>query len=82
VLTDAISGRPARARRSAYAEAMRRFAGEMAPFRAMYGVSGPLEEASGPDGAATFHLYGQAAALARAEPAGDLVRRLAREVLR
>ncbi len=81
VLTDAVSGRPARARRSELSEAMRPYAGRLLPYPAMYALSGPLQAASGPEGPATFHLYGQAAALGREEPAADLVRRLAREAL-
>ncbi len=83
MLTDAFSGRAARAVRSPYAMAMADLAGQLAPYPQMYDVSGPLE-AAGPDSEhpfASFHLYGQAAALNRAMPAGDLVAWLVKDAL-
>lgn len=80
VVTDSFSGRPARALRSAYAEAMADLAGQMAPYPQMYAFSDPLVAAGG-DGFAHFHLYGQAVALNRALPAGELVRTLVAEAL-
>lgn len=83
MLTDAFSGRAARALRSPYAEAMADLAGRLAPYPEMYDFSGPLEKAGlGQDWPfASFHLYGQAAALNRAIPAGALVDLLARDAL-
>jgi nitronate monooxygenase len=83
MMTDAFSGRSARALRSAYAEAMADLAGRLAPYPEMYDFSGPLEAAClGQDRAfASFHLYGQAAALNRAFPAGALVELLVRDAL-
>lgn len=80
VVTDAFSGRVARARRSSLAEDMADLAGRLAPYPGMYAYSGPLE-AAGPAEAASFHLYGQAAALNRPLPAADLVEVLARGAL-
>lgn len=56
-------------------------AGRLPPYVSMYGLSGPLEAASAgrADEPATFHLFGQAAALGRAEPAADVVARLVSE---
>ena len=83
MVTDAVSGRSARAVRSRYAEVMAPFAGQMAPYPDMYAFSGPLEEASmgRADEIASFHLYGQAAALNREIPAGDLLRALVGEAM-
>ena len=80
VVTDAVSGRPARAARSEVMEVLRPFAGRLAPYPSQYAMTGPLREAGGPDEPAGFHLYGQAAALAREMPAGELVRALVAEV--
>lgn len=81
MVTDAVSGRQARAVRSRYAEAMAPFAGQMAAYPDMYAFSGPLEEASAgrDEEVASFHLYGQAGGLNREMPAGDLLRVLVRE---
>jgi nitronate monooxygenase len=81
MVTDAVSGRSARAVRSAYAMDMADLAGRLPPYVSMYGLSGPLEAASAgrADEPATFHLFGQAAALGRAEPAADVVARLVSE---
>jgi nitronate monooxygenase len=83
MVTDAFSGRAARAARTPYAEAMADLAGSLAPYPEMYDFSGPLETA-GPGQArpfASFHLYGQAAALNRAIPVRALVDLLARDAL-
>lgn len=80
-VTDAFSGRAARARRSTYAEEMRPHAGRFAAYGQMYGFTEPLMarfDALDP-AALSFHLYGQAAALNRAIPAGELVATLAAE---
>jgi nitronate monooxygenase len=83
MVTDACSGRAARAVRSPYAEAMADLAGDLAPYPEMYDFSGPLEAAAvGQDRPfASFHLYGQAAALNRAIPAGALMALLVQEAL-
>lgn len=78
MVTDAVSGRPARAMRTAHAEEMARHPDDRAAFPQMYALSAPILAASEPD-AASFQLYGQAAALARDLPAGDLVGRLVAE---
>jgi nitronate monooxygenase len=74
VLTAAVSGRPARARRSAYARAMR--GADLPAFPLMYTLSAPLLAGSEE---AEFLLYGQAAGMARPMPAGRLVETLAAE---
>jgi nitronate monooxygenase len=79
ILTDAVTGRPARARRSRYASEM---AGHRLPdFPSQLALTGPLLEAAGrvgnPDFA--FHVYGQSAALSRPLPAAELVRLLVAE---
>ena len=81
MVTDAYSGRAARARRSFYAEAMRPHAGAFAAYGQMYGFTEPLMEAfAGIDQQAlSFHLYGQAAALNRELPAAQLVEVLTAE---
>ncbi len=83
MVTDAVSGRSARAVRSRYAEAMAPHAGRMAAYPDMYAFSGPLEEASRgrAEEPVSFHLYGQAAALNRELPAGDLVRHFVEQAL-
>jgi nitronate monooxygenase len=81
VFTDAVSGRVARGRRSAYATHMAPLAGRLPPFPAMYAYARPLLEAGAgaEDAYADFFLHGQAAGLSRALPAADLVRHLADE---
>lgn len=74
-LTRAYSGRPARARRSALGAALQD--GPVADYPLPRSVTAAL--AGGPAGVADFWLYGQAAALARPLPAGDLVARLVTE---
>jgi nitronate monooxygenase len=84
MVTDAYSGRPARAVVSRYALEMADLAGQMAPYPQMYDFSEPLVAAAagaGEEAFASFHLYGQAAALNRAMPAGELVGRLVAEAM-
>ena len=80
-LTRAHSGRPARAHRTRYIDMVADRDGDMLPYPLMYPLSDPLAQANetpdDPEG--RFLLYGQAAGLARAEPAGDLVARLVSE---
>jgi nitronate monooxygenase len=78
MMTEAFSGRAARARRSRYAEDMEARRQPLPAFPTLYALSEPLIEA-GDDDAASFHLYGQAAGLNRALPAGDLLERLVAE---
>lgn len=78
MMTDAFSGRAARAARSAYAEAMEASHEPLPAFLQMYGLTDPLI-GTGADDVASFHLYGQAARLNRALPAADLVAALVTE---
>jgi nitronate monooxygenase len=78
IVTDAVSGRSARAVRSRYTEDMERRREPLASFLHMYALSGPILEAAD-DEDASFHLYGQAAALAREMGAGALVDLLVEE---
>lgn len=78
MVTDAFSGRSARAMRSRFAEEMEKTREPLPAFRQMYGLSVPLIEAA-PDRDASFHLYGQAAGLNRDLPAAELFRRLVDE---
>lgn len=73
-LTAAFSGRPARARRSAFGSALQ---GGFAPYPWPRPLTQPLAQAL--PGEAAFVLQGQGAALARALPAQELVRVLAAE---
>jgi nitronate monooxygenase len=77
-VTDAFSGRSARAMRSRFAEEMATSREPLPAFRQMYALSGPIEAAA-TDAEASFHLYGQAAALNRELPAAELFRRLIAE---
>lgn len=74
-LTRAYSGRPARARRTALGRALQD--GPVTDYPLPRAITAAL--AGQPDGAADFWLYGQAAALARPLPAGDLVAQLVAE---
>lgn len=78
IVTDAFSGRSARAVRSRYAEDMERNRQELPLFPQMYALSGPIREAAD-DSDASFFLYGQAASLSKEIAAGDLVERLVHE---
>lgn len=72
LVTDALSGRSARAVRSAYAEAMAADRLPLPGFQQMYALTDPMLDA-GQDDIASFHLYGQAARLNRALPAAELM---------
>lgn len=74
MMTDAFSGRAARAVRSNYALDMARSRIDLPDFPAMYDLSTPLLAATDP-GEVSFLLYGQAARLSRALPAADLIAR-------
>jgi len=82
-LTRAFSGRPARAKNNAYMETMAKQQPSLPEFPQMYQVSGALMQSSTEqqDGFAEFLLYGQAAALNREMPAGELVNKLVDEAL-
>ena len=80
-LTRAFSGRPARARKSRYIEAMAAERAPLAAFPTMYSFSDPLRAAGEAADSDDFQflLYGQAAALNRELPAAELVERLVEE---
>ncbi len=81
MFTNAVSGRFARGMASAYARIMADIPGPYPTFPAMYDLSRPIVDAARetePD-KASFHLFGQSAALARVEPARDVVARLVNE---
>ncbi len=78
IVSDAISGRPARTRRSAYALAMAQRHEPQPDFPTLYDLTWPLVEA-GPPEEASFDLWGQAASLSRDLPAGDLLAELIRQ---
>ncbi|CAN5688202.1 nitronate monooxygenase family protein [soil metagenome] len=69
-LTRAVSGRPARAHRTRYIDALAAETGTLPAFPLMYALSGPLAATGDPD--FRFLLYGQAAPLARPRPAAGL----------
>ncbi|SLN36326.1 NAD(P)H-dependent flavin oxidoreductase [Oceanibacterium hippocampi] len=75
IATDAFSGGVARAVRSRYAVEMERRREPWPAFPAMAALSGPIGKAAD-DAEASFHLYGQAAALSRDLPAAELVEKL------
>jgi nitronate monooxygenase len=77
MVTDAISGRSARAVKSQFAMEMESRRESLPAFPSLYDLTNPLCEA-GTD-SASFHLYGQAAALCRELPAAELLRELVRE---
>jgi nitronate monooxygenase len=80
-VTDAYSGRCARAVRTRYSAEIAKNREPLPDFPSMYALSDPLVEAAYARGNEdfAFHLYGQAAALTRELPAGELVRSLVRE---
>lgn len=78
IVTDAVSGRAARAMRSRYTEEMERNREALPAFPQMYGLSGPIRDAAD-DNDASFFLYGQAAALSKTMSAGDLLDTLVRD---
>ena len=78
IVTDAFSGRSARAARSRYAEEMECNRQDLPQFPQMYALSGPIRNAAD-DSEASFFLYGQAAALSKEIAAGNLVDQLVQE---
>lgn len=72
MVTDAISGRAARAVHSRFAEEMEKSRERLPAFGHMFALTGPILQAA-PDADASFHLYGQAAGLNRDLPAADLL---------
>lgn len=78
MMTDAFSGRAARAMRSDYAREMERAGLDLPDFPSMYDLSEPLLGAGNPR-EVSFLLYGQAARLNRELPAGELVARYVEE---
>ena len=72
MVTDAFSGRSARAVRSRYAEQMERHREPLPAFLQMMALSNPIKNAAS-DADASFLLYGQAAPLAQERGAGDIV---------
>jgi nitronate monooxygenase len=81
IMTDAVSGRAARAMRSRFTEEMERERTPLPAFGQMYALSRPIVDAAD-DREASFDLYGQAAALNRDRPAADLVADLVDEAYR
>lgn len=81
MVTDAVSGRCARAVRSRYAEEMERNREPLPAFLQMPALSGPILAAAADD-EASFFLYGQAAALTKEMPAGRIVDLLVEETHR
>lgn len=81
MVTDAFSGRTARAKRTRYAMEMERSRTRLPDFPSMYALTNPLSEAEksslGEDFG--FHLYGQAAALNRELSAAEFMRNLVSE---
>ena len=84
VVTNVFSGRAARTRRSRFTEDMSRSVEELPDFPLMYALSDPLGAAANTAGVDDFgfHIYGQAAALNRELPAGDLMKLLVAETER
>ena len=82
-LSRAFSGRPARVKANRLTALMARYTGEYPEFPLMYTLSGPLIEAGAHSGDEDWNdlLYGQAAALNRALPAGELLEELVRHAL-
>ncbi|HRO12419.1 nitronate monooxygenase family protein [Amaricoccus sp.] len=76
-LSRAVSGRPARAHRNRYVDAMAAETGALPEYPLMYPFAAPLAADGDPD--FQFLLYGQAAALTRAEPAAAVIARLVAE---
>jgi nitronate monooxygenase len=78
MMTNAFSGRAARAVRSAYASEMDRIQIDLPDFPSMYDLSVPLLRSTEPS-EVSFLLYGQAARLNRELPAAELVARYVEE---
>jgi nitronate monooxygenase len=81
VVTKLFSGRPARAIRNHLTEGLHGLEGVAAPFPAQRGMVAPLIAASGKANRAEFMQMwsGQAAALAKPQPAAEMTARLMRE---
>ena len=77
VLTDVISGRPARFIKNKLIEELSRPGAESLPFPAQYSLTGPLEETGDPELGGLF--AGQSVALTREMSATELVQTLAKE---
>jgi nitronate monooxygenase len=77
MVTDAVSGRSARAARSTYAVEMATARTPLPDFPSLYELVYPLCMAEPVD--VSFHLYGQAAALNRELPAAALMQKLVEE---
>ncbi|WP_119390438.1 NAD(P)H-dependent flavin oxidoreductase [Taklimakanibacter lacteus] len=78
MMTNAFSGRAARAVRSDYADEMERMQIDLPDFPSMYDLSAPLLQSTKPS-EVSFLLYGQAARLNRELPAAELVARYVAE---
>ncbi|WP_312891308.1 NAD(P)H-dependent flavin oxidoreductase [Mesorhizobium silamurunense] len=79
MVTDAFSGRAARAKRTRYALEMEESRTPLPDFPQMYALTAPLGDADHARLDFAFHLYGQAAALNRELPAGELMHALVAE---
>lgn len=79
-LTRAVSGRPARAHRTRFIDAMAAETGALPDYPLMFPLSAPLIASDDPD--FRFLLYGQAAPLVRPLPAADLVAHLVADTAR
>lgn len=79
-LTRAVSGRPARGHRTRYIDTMAAETGALPEYPLMYPLAAPLLATGDPDFG--FLLYGQAAALTRAEPAEEVMARLVADTRR
>ncbi len=82
MMTDAFSGRAARAVRNRYALEMLEQHKPLLAFPLLYSLTDPLYEADETQEDFGFHLYGQSAALSREVPAAQLVKLLAAETTR
>jgi nitronate monooxygenase len=82
MMTDAFSGRAARAVRSRYALEMIKQREPLLEFPLLYGLTDTLSEATEGGQDYGFHLYGQSAALSREIPAAELVDQLVAETER
>ena len=79
MMTDAFSGRAARAVRNRYALEMREQRAPLLAFPLLYNLTDPLGEADEGSEDFGFHLYGQSAALCQEVPAAELVNQLVAE---
>ncbi len=82
LMTDAFSGRAARAVRNRYALEMREQREPLLAFPLLYNLTDPLGEAVEGGQDFGFHLYGQSAALCRELPAAELMNQLVEETTR